>query len=39
MPKKHVRKQLPKKISHERKSRFSEKQKRHYAFGFLVGEY
>jgi len=39
MAKKHVKKQLQRKENSAKKSGFSEKRQRHYAFGFLVGEY
>jgi len=39
MVKKPVRKQLRRKNNPERESGFSQNRQRHYAFGFLVGEY
>jgi len=39
MAKKHVKKQLPGKVSQAKKPSFSEKRQRHYAFGFFIGEY
>jgi hypothetical protein len=39
MPKKHIKKQVPTKRNTVGKSGFTEKRQRHYAFGFLVGEY
>jgi len=39
MPKKHIKKQVQTKRNTVRKSGFTEKRQRHYAFGFLVGEY
>jgi hypothetical protein len=39
MAKKHVKKQMRTKDNRAEKSVFSEKRQRHYAFGFLVGEY
>jgi hypothetical protein len=39
MAKKHIKKQTQTKDGKEKKSGYSEKRQRHYAFGFLVGEY
>jgi hypothetical protein len=39
MVKKHIKKQKQIKNNSREKSDFSEKRQRHYAFGFLVGEY
>jgi len=39
MAKKHNKKQIRTKQNTVEKSGFSEKRQRHYAFGFLVGEY
>ena len=39
MAKKHIKKQIQTKDNNTEKSDFSEKRQRHYAFGFLVGEY
>jgi len=39
MPKKQNKKQIRTKKNTMEKSGFTEKRQRHYAFGFLVGEY
>ncbi len=39
MTKKQIKKQTQTKQNTAEKSHFSEKRQRHYAFGFLVGEY
>jgi hypothetical protein len=39
MAKKHIKRQERRKNNQQGKSVFSEKRQRHYAFGFLVGEY
>lgn len=39
MAKKQVKKHSKTKDAETKKSVFSEKRQRHYAFGFLVGEY
>jgi hypothetical protein len=39
MAKKHIKKQTQIKHDKEKKSRYSEKRQRYYAFGFLIGEY
>jgi hypothetical protein len=39
MAKKHIKKQTQVKDSQTKKPSFSEKRQRHYAFGFLIGEY
>lgn len=39
MAKKHVKKQMRTKDNRVEKPVFYEKRQRHYAFGFLVGEY
>lgn len=39
MGKKPLKKQTPLKKQVERKNQYSEKRQRHYAFGFLIGDY
>lgn len=39
MGKKPLKKQTQLKKQNERKNQYSEKQQRHYAFGFLIGDY
>ena len=39
MAKKHTKKQIQTKDDLEKKPGFSQKRQRHYAFGFLVGDY
>jgi hypothetical protein len=39
MTKKQIKKHIQTKQNTAEKSNFSEKRQRHYAFGFLVGEY
>jgi hypothetical protein len=39
MAKKQIKKQTQTKDDKEKKPEYSEKRQRHYAFGFLVGEY
>jgi hypothetical protein len=39
MTKKQIKKQIRNKRNTANKSDFSEKRQRHYAFGFLIGEY
>jgi hypothetical protein len=39
MGKKPLKKQTPLKKQGERKNQYSEKRQRHYAFGFLIGDY
>jgi hypothetical protein len=39
MVKKHTKRQIQTKDNPEKKQGFSQKRQRHYAFGFLVGDY
>ena len=39
MTKKHIKKQVNTKEQKEKISNSSEKRQRHYAFGFLIGDY